>query len=130
MADAIHAQHDAVSQRDAQLEGRLRLQHAVAELSTHRELASIDRDIARVQLESVLVQIQASSAGATPMTPKDEANAHIQERQRYIDYLNTDFQLQQTEIYLLRQTGQLDAWINSMTHIGFQAQPQGQATAK
>ncbi len=123
MADAVHAQHDAVSQRDLQLEGRLKLQHAASELDARRELASIDRDIAQAQLEAVMVQVQAASAGATPMTPKDETNAHIQERQKFLDYLNADFQLRQTEISLLKQTGQLEAWIRSVSGNQVQALP-------
>ncbi len=125
MADAIHAQHDAVNLRDQQLEGRLKLQHAASELNARRDLASIDRDIAQAQLEAILVQVQASSSGAVPMTPKDAANAHIQERQKYLDYLNADFQLRQTEINLLKQTGQLESWIRSVAR----SQIQGRATS-
>lgn len=126
MADAVHAQHDAVNLRNQQLEGRLKLQHAAAELDARRDLASIDRDIAQAQLEAVMVQVQAASSGATPMTPKDEANAQIQERQKFLDYLNADFQLRQTEINLLKQTGQLEAWIRSVAASQVQAQPAAQ----
>ena len=39
----------------------------------------MNRDIAKEQLNAVLVQLSASNAatGATPMTPKDEQNAHL-----------------------------------------------------
>ncbi len=47
------------------------------------------------------------------MTPKDEQNARIQERQRYLDLLDADFQLRESQINLLQQTGQLEDWLKS-----------------
>jgi hypothetical protein len=47
------------------------------------------------------------------MTPKDEQNARIQERQRFLELLDADFQLRQTQINLLRQNGQLEDWLKS-----------------
>ena len=47
------------------------------------------------------------------MTPKDEQNARIQERQRYLDLLDADFQLRQIQINMLRMNGQLEDWLKS-----------------
>jgi outer membrane protein TolC len=124
MADAVHAQQNAINLRDQQLEGRLKLQHAVRELDARRELATIDRDISQAQLEAILVQVQTPTTGANPMTPKDSVNAQIQERQKYIDYLSAEFQLRQTEINLLKQTGQLESWIGSLSRNQVGSQPQ------
>jgi len=85
------------------------------ELSARVELATIDRQIAEDQLDVLLVQLQAGvSGGSAPlMTPKDEQNARIQERQRYLDLLDANFQLRQLQINQLRQSGQLEDWLKS-----------------
>ena len=48
------------------------------------------------------------------MTPKDEQNARLQERARAIDLLEAEFQLNQAQVSLLRQTGQLDGWLKNV----------------
>jgi outer membrane protein TolC len=112
-AEATRAEQDAMNIRDQALEGRLKLQHTAAELTLHEELASIDRDIAKNQLDVMMLQLQSSSSGGVQMTPKDEQNARIQERQKYLDYLDADYQLRQTQITLLKQTGELESWIKT-----------------
>jgi hypothetical protein len=47
------------------------------------------------------------------MTPKDEQKARIAERDKYLGVIDASFQLRQAEIQLLRQTGQLEAWLKS-----------------
>jgi outer membrane protein TolC len=115
-AEADRAYFDAEDQRNQFLDGRFRLQHSASELAARSELAEIDRDLAQEQLETVLVQLAAesASAGGQLMTPKDEQNARLQERARTIDLLNAQFQLNQAQVNLLRQTGQLDAWLKSI----------------
>jgi hypothetical protein len=97
------------------LESRFKLQHSATELATRAELAEIDRDLAEEQLNSTLIQLQSGAQpnGAAVMTPEDEQNARLQERQRYIELLSTQFELQQAQVNLLRQTGVLDDWLKS-----------------
>jgi outer membrane protein TolC len=118
MADALHAEHETVFLRDQQSENRLKLQHSIAELATKAELAELDHGIARDQLDAMLVHLNAGrgNSAALPMTPKDEQNAHIQERQRYLDLVDADLQMRETQIYLLRQTGELEEWLRSFAH--------------
>ncbi len=93
----------------------MKLQHAASELAARADLAAIDRDLAQNQLDALLIQLQSgmSSGNAPLMTPKDEQNARIQERQRFLELLDADFLLRQTQIYLLRQNGQLEDWLKS-----------------
>ncbi len=91
----------------------IKLEHSTAELAAREELASLDRDMAQEQLDVILVQLKATPSNSTPITPKDEANARIQERQRFIDLLDATFQLRDAQLSLLRQTGQLEAWLQS-----------------
>jgi outer membrane protein TolC len=117
-AEAKHAMFEAESQKNQFLDEREKLRHNIAELATRAELANDDREIAKMQLNAVLAQLSANNAatGATPMTPKDEQNARLDERQKYADYLNTQQELEQATIRLMRQTGQLDEWLQNTLH--------------
>jgi outer membrane protein TolC len=115
MSDALHAQHESAYARDQQAEIRLKLQHSLAELAEKYNLADLDHGIAQDQLNAMLVQLQLGTGNSTApsASPKDEQNARIQERQKYLDLLDTKLQLREAEIYLLRQTGELEHWIES-----------------
>lgn len=114
-AEANHARYEAEDLRNQFLDGRSRLQHTAAELAARLELARIDRELAQQQLEIVLLQLtpEGSSSSAAPITPKDEQNARLQESARTVDLLNAEFQLNQAEVNLMRQTGQLNTWLSS-----------------
>jgi hypothetical protein len=112
-AEAVRLEHEATYDRDQVSEGRLKLQHSSAELAARADLASLDRDLAQQQLEVILVQAASASSTGPLVTPKDEESARIQERQRYIEMLDAQFQLRQAKVQLLRQTGELDGWLNS-----------------
>jgi hypothetical protein len=47
------------------------------------------------------------------MSPKDAEKARIAERDKYLAVIDAGFQLRQAEIQLLRQTGNLETWLNS-----------------
>ena len=105
---------EAESLRNQFLDDRAKQNRSVALLQAKSKLASDDRDIAQEQLNAVLAQLSANNAltGAPLMTPQDEQNARLGERQRYAEYLSAKDDLEQATIHLLRETGQLDAWLN------------------
>jgi hypothetical protein len=123
LADAEHADHTVELLRSQETETRTKLRHSIAELAAKAELAELDQGIAQDQLNATLVQLTSGSGrdSAPPMTPKDEMNARIQERQHYLEMLDATFQLRQAQISLLRQTGQLQSWIQSVA--GAQTNP-------
>ena len=45
------------------------------------------------------------------ITPKEEQNGHISEREKFLTLLDARFQVQQAQINLLRQTGGLERWL-------------------
>jgi outer membrane protein TolC len=112
-AEAARARFQAEDERGQLFEGRLKLQHAAAEISARVEIASLDRDLAQDQLDAIEVQLQSgtAAAGGQELNPKDEQNARLQERQRYLDFLDADLELRQTEVNLLKQNGQLGDWL-------------------
>ena len=113
-ADATRAYADAQQQRGVYREGRAKLRNAAVELDLRAQLARDDREIAEDQLETLKLQMsQSSNPNGPQVTPKDQLNAQLQERQKYIDVLNADLQLQQTQVNLLRQTEELGQWVIS-----------------
>jgi outer membrane protein TolC len=118
-ADAAHSEHEADITRDQFFESRLKARHTMAELAVRAEVAALDQQLAQQQLDILLVQLKAgtgNSAG-TQMTPKDEATARIAEREKFLSVLEANFLMRQVEINLLRQTGELDAWIKSAARL-------------
>jgi outer membrane protein TolC len=115
-ADATHAEFEANYLRDQQIEGRLKLQHAETELVAQGTLATIDQQIAQEELDAMRIQLQMGTGGSgPPMTPRDEQNARIAERQRYLDVLDARVKLMQTQISLMRQTGELVDWLKAVS---------------
>jgi outer membrane protein TolC len=119
LAEADRAEHSVELLRYQQSETRIKLQHSISELAAREELAALDQGIAEDQLQAILVRLRSESGAnfASALTPKDEQNARIQERQRYLDLLDATFHLRETQIYLLRQTGQLSIWVQSVAHV-------------
>jgi outer membrane protein TolC len=112
-ADLAKATLDLNGIRAAEEEGRRKLQHAVTELAIKSQLAELDYGIAQDALQSVLIQLHAP-AGAMPITPREEQNAHIEERQRYLDLLDARRDAIKAEVAYLRQSGQLESWLQSI----------------
>ncbi|MGI4854418.1 MAG: TolC family protein [Janthinobacterium lividum] len=127
-ADAARSFAEAEQQRGVFREGRARLRNSALELQLRSEMAHDEQEIARDQLETLQIQLQASagSLNGPQTTPKDLLNAQLQERQRYLDVLNVELQLRQTQVNLLRQTDGLSVWVlgssstgsNSLTSLG------------
>jgi outer membrane protein TolC len=112
-ADAARAEHEADTTRDQFFESRLRVQHTMAELAVRAEVAGLDQQLAKQQLDIMLVQLKAGTGNSsgTQMSPKDEQTSRIAEREKFLSVLDADFQMRQAQINLLRQTGGLDAWL-------------------
>jgi hypothetical protein len=114
-ADAAKAQHDADAARMQFFEGRQKTRHATAELAARAEVADLDQQLAKQQLDVMLVQLTSGNgnSSAPQMTPKDEQTARIAERDKYVTYLDAGFQTRQAQINLMRQTGDLENWLKS-----------------
>ncbi|MFC6644229.1 hypothetical protein ACFQBQ_01195 [Granulicella cerasi] len=102
------------------MEGRLKLKTSATELELNAEAAQDDVDEARDTLETVLIQLRPEagevSNGQAPLTPKDEEKARLNIAQKELDLLKAKQQLLQTEVSLMRQTGQLSSWLRTAIH--------------
>lgn len=115
-AEAVKARFEVESDRLQFAQGQMKLRHAAAELAAQAESKAAERDIAQDQLEAIQVQLQAGaapSANGVQMSPKDEQNARLQERQRAIEMLDLELQLRQAQINLMRQTEGIGSWLHA-----------------
>ncbi|MCU1223602.1 MAG: outer rane efflux protein [Edaphobacter sp.] len=115
LAEANRSVHEADQARNQFFEGRQKISTAIRELQARAEVDSLERELAQNQVDVVRIQLRDGNPGGQPVSPKEEQNARIQERARYLDFLDTDLQLRQTQINLLRSNGQLEDWLKSTT---------------
>ena len=118
-ADAAHSEHEADLVRDQFFDSQLRARHTAAELAARAEIAALDDQLAQQQLDILLVQLKAGTGNSAgpQMSPKDEQNARIAERDKFVDVLNTRFEAAQAEIERMRQSGDLENWIASAANL-------------
>jgi outer membrane protein TolC len=112
-ADAVHATQEAQAAQIEALDGQSKLRHSIGELQAQAEVAELKQQYSQQQLEILQQQLKSGNPDGTPMTPKDEQNARIDEREKYLGVLDANLQLQQAEIHLLRQTGDLIHWLKT-----------------
>src|SRR6201996_1907275 len=112
-ADSAHAFAEYDNARLKEQEGHARLARSTRTLAAKAEVAGLQQQLASQQLASIRTQLQASAANPnTPQrTPKDQANAEIDERGKYVSMLNSRFDLQQAQVQLMRAQGSLDPWL-------------------
>lgn len=111
LMDAAKAKADLGNIRLEQAENLKKLQRSLPELAAKAELAELDSEIAQSELSSTTLQLHGNT-GKPPLTPKEEAAAHLDERQKYLDLLDARLQSAKAEVMFLRQTGQLPKWLS------------------
>ncbi len=111
-AEATHAIAQADQVRDQSSENIVLLQKSLLELAAQKEVAQLQNELAQNHLDDVLTQINSPSTtpGATPLTPREEQQARIEERRRFEDVLDAGFELLKAELGLLRATGEIEKW--------------------
>ena len=114
-ADATRAGIEADQAMNQTSEQVFSLRHSVAELSIQQRIAQLRNDLAQEQLETIQAQLQSGSGSpnATPVTPKDEQEARIQERERYQDALEASFSMIRVELSLMRSLGEIGQWVHT-----------------
>jgi outer membrane protein TolC len=117
-ADAVHAREQANVFRLQLAEQTRELSGGLAELRVQQKIARLQSDYAQENVDAVMTQLQNGSGNpnATPLTPRDEEKARIEERRRYVDKLDADFQLMQAEIQLQRSLGTVEEWAMQAVH--------------
>lgn len=114
-ADAAHAFAEYDSARLKEQEGHAQLARSARTLAAKAEVADLQQQLASQQLASIRTQLQATAANpnVAQRTPKDQANAEIDERGKYVSMLNSRFDLRQAQVQLMRAQGSLDPWLRN-----------------
>ena len=114
-ADAVHASEQTSIFRAQLSEQARELESSIAELQAQQKIARLESDYAQENLDAVMTQLQNGSGipNAASLTPRDAQRAHIEERRRYIDKLDADFQLMQAQIQLQRSLGTIEDWVSA-----------------
>jgi outer membrane protein TolC len=104
-ADARKASKQAEAARNQVSEETLRLQRAVAQMQAARDVAQLEYEIAQKNLEAVQTRMDAGTA-----TLHDLDDAHTQASERFIALQDVMFEMQRSQLGLLRSTGDLEKW--------------------
>ena len=117
-AAAVHALAQADQARNQVDEQQLQLQRSLATLAAQQKVAELQQQLAQDQLSAVLIQLQngPASPGASPITPREEQQARIDERRFAIDLLDANLQLIQAQLNLLRLKGLIEPWAMQTPH--------------
>ena len=105
-ADAVKASRQAEAARNQVSEETLRLQRSVAQMQAARDVAQLEYEIAGRDLNAVQTRIDAGTA-----TLHDLDTARSQASERFITLQDVIFELERSQIGLLRSTGDLEKWI-------------------
>jgi outer membrane protein TolC len=105
-ADALKATKQAEAARNQVSEQTLRLQRSVAQMQAARDVAQLEYEIAEKDLTAVQTRMDAGSA-----TLHDLDEARSQASERFIALQDVVFELERSQIGVLRSTGDLEKWV-------------------
>ncbi len=104
-ADALKATKQAEAARNQVSEETLRLQRSVAQMQAARDVAQLEYEIAQKTLTAIQTRIDAGTA-----TLHDLDNARSQASERFITLQDVTFELERSQLGVLRSTGDLEKW--------------------
>ena len=104
--DALRAKHDVETSKNQVSAQTLKLQRSVEQLAAAQDVAELEYEVAKSNLDAVQIRVDAGTA-----TIHDEDDARNQTNERYDTLQDTRFELQRARIALLRATGDLTSWL-------------------
>jgi outer membrane protein len=105
-SEAFKAQKQAEAARNQASEETLRLQRNVEQMQAARDVAALEYEIAQNGLEVVQTRMDSGSA-----TLHDLDDARSQASERFIALQDVTFEMQRSQVGLLRSTGELEKWV-------------------
>jgi len=108
-ADALKAAKQAEAAKNQVSEQTLRLQRSVAQLQAARDVAQLDLEIAQKNQDAVQTRMDN---GAANLHDLDDARSQVSER--FIALQDVNFNLECSQLGLLRSTGDLEKWALGM----------------
>ncbi len=104
-AEAVRARRDAESAKNKLTLDTLKLEHGVQQAAAAREVASLQAQLAGSEQQAAETRMQSGTA-----TLKEAESAVLEAEERSAALLDADFELQRSQLQLLRATGALEAW--------------------
>jgi outer membrane protein TolC len=104
-ADAVKATKQAEAARNQVSEETLRLQRSVAQMQAARDVAQLEYEIAQKNLTAIQTRIDAGTA-----TLHDLGDARSLASERFIALQDVTFELERSQLGVLRPTGELEKW--------------------
>jgi outer membrane protein TolC len=105
-ADALKAKTQAEAARNQVSEETLRLQRSVTQMRAARDVAQLEYEIAQKNIEAVQTRMQSATANL-----HDLDNVQAQASERFIALQDVTFELERSQIALMRATGDLESWV-------------------
>jgi outer membrane protein TolC len=105
-ADALKAKKQSEAARNQVSEETLRLQRSVTQMQAAREVAELEYEIAQKNVEAVQTRMDSATANL-----HDLDNARTQASERLIALQDVTFELDRSQVALLRATGDLESWV-------------------
>jgi outer membrane protein TolC len=105
-SEARKAQSQADAARNQVSEETLRLERSVTQMQAAHDVAELEYEIAQKNVEAVHTRIESSTANL-----HDLDNALSQASERLITLQDVSFELERSQVALLRATGELEHWI-------------------
>lgn len=105
-AEALRARKETEEAKNQVSERTLKLQRSVQQLAAAQEVVDLEYQIAKSNLDATRIRIDAGTA-----TLHDEDDARSQASEHYAVLQDAKLQLEQARISLLRETGDLAAWV-------------------
>jgi outer membrane protein TolC len=104
-ADAAKARNQADAAHNQITEETLRLQRAVTQMQAAHDVAELEYEIAQKNIEAVETRMKAGTANL-----HDLDGARTQASEKLIALQDVSFELERSQIGLLRATGDLESW--------------------
>ena len=104
-ADALKATKQAEAAKNQVSEQTLRLQRSVAQLQAARDVAQLELEIAQKNVDAVQTRMDNGTANLHDL---DDARTQVSER--FIALQDVNFNLECSQLGLLRSTGDLEKW--------------------
>jgi outer membrane protein TolC len=104
-SEALKAKKQAEAARNQASEETLRLQRSVTQMQAARDVAELEYEIAQKNIEAIRTRMENSAANL-----HDLDNAQTQASERLIQLQDVTFELERSQVALMRATGDLETW--------------------
>jgi outer membrane protein TolC len=104
-SEAFKAKKEAEAARNQASEETLRLQRSVTQMQAARDVAELEYEIAQKNVEAVRTRMDSATANL-----HDLDDARTKASERFIAFQDVTFELERSQVELLRSTGDLETW--------------------